>query len=163
MCRNFCGGGGICCVRKIFVVSNFLWLKPSTKICCRKNFGPMIKDGLKSLERSCVQGYHIYDDGSEAAISLCEVHCLDPPVGGFYTCIDVDLECYTKGNCHYECASSNACCGCTLAGTCNGCNVLHDNLLHCHHGDGDSNTANCIQVRLLIHVFVIEICFSHSI
>ena len=90
-----------------------------------------------------------YDAGSEAAVSLCKINCLDPPDGGFYTCIDVDLECHTKGTCHYECQSSNACCGCTLAGTCNGCNVLHDNILHCYHGDGNSNSANCIQVKWL--------------
>ena len=85
------------------------------------------------------------DSGSEATISLCEVNCIAPPLGGFHTCIDVDLSCNTKGNCHYKCETGpeEACCGCTLPGTCNECNILHKNELFCNHGDGNSN---CIQV-----------------
>ena len=90
------------------------------------------------------------DSGSEPTISLCEVNCIDPPLGGFYTCIDVDLACNTIGNCHYSCASSNACCGCSLLDAGGLINTLHENRLDCNHGDrGGNNTSNCIQVWCL--------------
>ena len=98
------------------------------------------------------------DVGSEKTISLCEVNCIAPPTNGFYTCIDVDLECYTKGTCHYNCEDT-ACCGCTLVGTCNGCNVLHENNLRCHHGSqGTGINDNCIQVSSFVSPIYDYIC-----
>ena len=75
-------------------------------------------------------------------VSLCKIDCQD--TGGFYTCIGVDLDCYTTGQCVYHCDNSNACCGCTVDST------LYQNNLNCYEGDGNNN---CIQVCCVLMVY----------
>ena len=76
-------------------------------------------------------------------VGLCKIDCVD--VGGYYTCIDFDLDCFTTGQCIYHCDNSSACCGCTLPCSGNGCTpILYENNLRCYEGRD-----NCFQVKYL--------------
>ena len=84
---------------------------------------------------SNTDGTHIECHGS--GIDECFVDCQDN--GGYYTCMDVVLDCYTPGRCRYRCESSSACCGCTTSS--GPSSTLHEARLNCYWGE-----QNCIQV-----------------